>query len=213
MLSTLRSTENWSHFFFSWRGNKPEDFKHAHDSCIYCTEWVVELHDDLCLLAQHPLFLSFWKGNSAAMKPLLNSRCKKPKRTKKDDTNTQMPEHKLLFLFLDTKDSFLHTAEFSFSNRAALHPGCWWWGSVLSPFRGCTNRLVPQTWLLLAAHSGRPPVSLKHLFSQWWQMNMMFFFVVHFNLCFDDCYSILNGEAVQDVCIQRKAEYVIFCQT
>lgn len=39
------------------------------------------------------------------------------------------------------------------------------------------------------------------------------FFVVHFNLCFDYCYAILNGEAVQDVCIQRKVEYVIFCLT
>lgn len=174
MLSTLRSTENWSHFF-SWRGKKPEDFKHAHDSCIYCTEWVAELHDDLCLLAQHPVFLSFWKGNSAAMKPLLNSRCKS-QREKKNETNTQMPEHKISsFSFFLTLKTLSFTAEFSFSNRAAPHPGWWMQGFALSPFRGCTNRRVPQTWLLKAAHSGRPPVSLKHLFSRWWQMNMVFF--------------------------------------
>lgn len=34
------------------------------------------------------------------------------------------------------------------------------------------------------------------------------FFVVHFNLSFFDyCSSILNRDAVQDVCIQKKAEY------
>lgn len=41
--------------------------------------------------------------------------------------------------------------------------------------------------------------------------NEYYVFVVHFNLCFDYCYAILNGEVVRDVCIQRKAEYVKFC--
>lgn len=38
------STENWSHFFFSEGKNKQEEFKHAHVSCIYCTELAVEPH-------------------------------------------------------------------------------------------------------------------------------------------------------------------------
>lgn len=38
-------------------------------------------------------------------------------------------------------------------------------------------------------------------------------FVVHLIYVFDYCYAILNGEAVQDVCIPRKAEYVKFCLT
>lgn len=126
MLSTLRSTENWSHFF-SWRGRKPEDFKHAHDSCIYCTEWVVELHDDLCLLAQHPVFLSFWKGNSAAVKPLLNSRCKS-QREKKNETNTQMPEHKIssfsFFLTLKTLSFTLQSFPFLTEQLSILVGGC-----------------------------------------------------------------------------------------
>lgn len=70
MLSTLRSTEILTPL--SRREKKPEEFKHAHDSCIYCTELVVEPHDDLRLLAQPLVFLSALKVNSAAMKPLLN---------------------------------------------------------------------------------------------------------------------------------------------
>lgn len=69
MSSTFRSTENWSHFVF-WREKKQEEPKHAHDSCIYCTDLEVKPHDDLMggggrMLAQLRVSLSALKVNSA----------------------------------------------------------------------------------------------------------------------------------------------------
>lgn len=62
--STFRSTENWSHFVFFRREKKPEEFKHAHDSCIYCTELVVKPHDDL----MGGLYVSTVPGVSLSLK-------------------------------------------------------------------------------------------------------------------------------------------------
>lgn len=65
MSSTFRSTENWSHFVFLFGGKKkPEEFKHAHDSCIYCTEQVVKPHDDL----MGGLYVSTAPGVSLSLK-------------------------------------------------------------------------------------------------------------------------------------------------
>lgn len=161
--------------------------------CIYCTELVVKPHDDLMMGGMNVntapgVFRWSLKGELCSHDEI--KRCKSQREqsgTKKKKSHTPGIKHRIRFS-VSFNDSSLQTAEFAFFNTSSSSSS---WVDVRpapSPFRSCTNRLVPQTWLLKGWILWTAPVSLKHLFSQCWKMNTMFVcFVVHFNLCFDYC--------------------------
>lgn len=140
------------------------------------TSWVGWMLTQLQLFVGEAL-----KVNSAVVMKLKGVRAKENKVGQKTKTNSHAwkTQDKTRFSvpFNDTL-SMTHwsllTAEFAFFNTSS--PSSSWVDVRRAPplFRSCTNRPVPQTWLLKGWILWTAPLSLKHLFSQCWKMNTMF---------------------------------------
>lgn len=119
---------------------------------IYCTELVVKPHGDLmmgCMLAQFLDVVFSLKGElcSHDIPAELKANGVKAKANK-----VKKFPHARKYYLAWVHHTFILQG-FPFQNGLSI--------------RSCTNRLIPQTWLLRGVNSDPlPPVSLKHLFSQ-----------------------------------------------